>query len=105
MTGRRVLRLHLTLFLQKASIGNAPLATKELSQPLIDRYLETKELGAGAGRAWALESVMRWREVRGPNGEPSGLYKTRGAALEAIIGAVYLRHVRSSSLHPGQSAG
>ena len=32
-------------------------------------------------------------EQRGVTGQPSGLYKSRGAAVEAVVGAVYVRHV------------
>lgn len=85
--------------------------------------LETKELGANVGRVWKLEKAMRWREVvrtfsvihrgqgpklmslhlvqRGPTGEMTGLYKSRGAAVEALIGAVYSREVSLESLTLG----
>lgn len=47
--------MHLTLF----------LASEEatMSEEGVEKYCETKELGAGVGRVWELESVMRWREV------------------------------------------
>lgn len=94
--GRRVLRMHLTLFLvESRGIGEGAMTAES-----VERALETKELGAGVGRTWALERAMRWREVRAPNGEVSGLYKARGMALEALIGAVYLTHVSPSSAIP-----
>lgn len=86
--------MHLALFLSQSLAATPTLLSSHLTQPAMDRYLETKQLGASVGRAWELESIMRWREVRGLDGEPSGLYKTRGAVLEAIVGGVYLRHVR-----------
>lgn len=45
------------------------------------------------GKEWELEKVMRWREVRNAQGEASGLYKVRGAAVEGIVGAVYMQFV------------
>lgn len=93
--GRRVLRMHLTLFLSTSLASSPLLLSKFLSQNGIDKLLETKELGAGAGRAWKLEDVIRWREVNGADGLPTGLFKSRGTALEAIVGAVYLAHVSS----------
>lgn len=34
------------------------------------------------------------RAQTGANGKPTGLFKSRGCTLEAIVGAVYLKHVR-----------
>ncbi|KAI5478422.1 cell cycle arrest in response to pheromone-related protein [Pseudohyphozyma bogoriensis] len=50
------------------------------------------ELGATVGSEWKLEKAMRWREVRSPKGEFTGLFKSRGSSVEAIIGAVYMQH-------------
>jgi hypothetical protein len=55
--------------------------------------LETKTLGASVGKAWKLEEALRWREVRGPTGEMTGLWKCRGTAVEAVVGAVYTTQV------------
>jgi hypothetical protein len=115
-TGRRVLRLHLSLYLSSSLAHTPAVLSQYLSQDSLDALLETKELGAGGsvGKAWGLENVMRWREVvsiilcvqfdllltwdwsaqRAQNGEPSGLFKSRGAAVESIVGAVYFQHVR-----------
>lgn len=59
--------------------------------------------GAEVARGGAYFLVVQRGEVRadvvgmqrGVTGEPSGLYKSRGAAVEAVVGAVYVRHVSS----------
>ncbi|KAL8278167.1 hypothetical protein RQP46_009340 [Phenoliferia psychrophenolica] len=90
--GRRILRLHLTLHLNTALAPFPDLLAHYVTQESIDLLLDTRELGAGAGAALQLERALRWREVRGPDGRPTGLFKSRGCALEAVVGAVYLTH-------------
>lgn len=64
-SGRRVLRLHLALYLSSSLSHTPAVLSQYLSQDSLDALLETKELGAGGsvGKAWGLENVMRWREV------------------------------------------
>ncbi|KAK4046891.1 hypothetical protein OIV83_005787 [Microbotryomycetes sp. JL201] len=87
--GRRVLRLHLAAYLSTALVHDSYAQATYLSDESLSRILETKELGANVGRVWGLERALRWREVRGPNGEMTGLYKSRGTAVEALLGAIY----------------
>ncbi|BGP42044.1 hypothetical protein JCM10449v2_006046 [Rhodotorula kratochvilovae] len=93
--GRRALRLHLTQHLfTRLSASHPALLTQALSASSrhalsLDAILDTKNLGAGVGRAWRVEDALRWREVRGQDGEMTGLYKCRGSAVEAVVGAVY----------------
>lgn len=37
---------------------------------------------------------MRWREVKGPTGEMTGLWKVRGMGVEAVMGGVFTSQVR-----------
>ncbi|GAA5935086.1 hypothetical protein JCM3775_004698 [Rhodotorula graminis] len=103
--GRRVLRLHLTqhLFTRLSSSHPALLAqalTAPSRSPLsLDALLDTKNLGAGVGRQWGVEGALRWREVRGHDGEVTGLYKCRGSAVEAVVGAVYTTQGIDASSH------
>ncbi|GAA5823944.1 hypothetical protein JCM3770_004141 [Rhodotorula araucariae] len=93
--GRRVLRMHLTQHLfARLSASHPALLTQALSASShhalsLDAILDTKTLGAGVGRAWRVEDALRWREVRGQDGEMTGLWKCRGSAVEAVVGAVY----------------
>ncbi|GAA5899729.1 hypothetical protein JCM8208_004547 [Rhodotorula glutinis] len=103
--GRRVLRLHLTqhLFTRLSPTHPALLAqalTAPSRSPLsLDALLDTKNLGAGVGRQWGVEGALRWREVRGHDGEVTGLYKCRGSAVEAVVGAVYTTQGIDASSH------
>ncbi|GAA5882861.1 hypothetical protein JCM3774_006317 [Rhodotorula dairenensis] len=93
--GRRLLRLHLTqhLFSRLSSSDPALLSTVLTSAsqvPLsIESILDTKTLGASVGKAWRLEDALRWREVRGQDGEMTGLWKCRGTGVEGVIGMVF----------------
>ncbi|GAA5837506.1 hypothetical protein JCM11251_002124 [Rhodosporidiobolus azoricus] len=88
--GRRVLRLHLTThLLSRLSTSSPALLSSALSQSSLDILLDTKTLGASVGKAWKLEDALRWREVRGKDGEMTGLWKCRGSAVEAVVGAIY----------------
>ncbi|SGZ08488.1 BQ5605_C030g10797 [Microbotryum silenes-dioicae] len=87
--GRRVLRMHYTLHLASHLDPRSEVMHDGLRQSAIDIRFDTKQLGATIGKGWGLQSVLRWREVRGPKGDPTGLYKARGQAVEALIGAVY----------------
>lgn len=104
--GRRALRLHLTqhLFTRLSSTHPAllsqALTASSHSALSLDAILDTKTLGAGVGRAWRLEEAVRWREVRGPDGEMTGLYKCRGSAVEAVVGAVYTTQVSRAGASP-----
>jgi len=110
-TGRRALRLHLTQHLfTRLSSSHPTLLAQALSAPSrsplsLDALLDTKNLGAGVGRQWGVEGVLRWREVRGHDGEVTGLYKCRGSAVEAVIGAVYTTQVRPLSFSSASTAG
>ena len=64
----------------------------------IESILDTKTLGASVGKAWRLEEALRWREVRGQDGEMTGLWKCRGAGVEGVIGMVFTTQVSSASV-------
>lgn len=42
--------------------------------------------------AHTLTLSLLYISQRGPSGEPTGLFKSRGQAVEALVGAVYLEH-------------
>lgn len=104
-TGRRLLRLHLTQHLfSRLSSSNPALLSTVLTAPSqmplsIESILDTKTLGASVGKAWRLEEALRWREVRGQDGEMTGLWKCRGAGVEGVIGMVFTTQV-SQTLFP-----
>ncbi|GAA5824978.1 hypothetical protein JCM5353_002954 [Sporobolomyces roseus] len=88
--GRRILRLYLTLHLNsQLSASHPSLLAHAVSPRAIDALLNTKQLGATVGAAWKLEDAMRWREVKGPTGEMTGLWKVRGMGVEAVMGGVF----------------
>ncbi|POY71645.1 hypothetical protein BMF94_5340 [Rhodotorula taiwanensis] len=93
--GRRLLRLHLTQHLfSRLSSSNPALLSTVLTSPSqlplsIESILDTKTLGASVGKAWRLEEALRWREVRGQDGEMTGLWKCRGSAVEGVVGMVF----------------
>lgn len=94
LSGRRILRLYLTLHLNSELSNTHPsLLAHAVSPRAIDALLNTKQLGATVGAAWKLEDAMRWREVRGPTGEMTGLWKVRGMGVEAILGGVFTSQV------------
>ncbi|GAA5859460.1 hypothetical protein JCM8547_006834 [Rhodosporidiobolus lusitaniae] len=95
--GRRVLRLHLTTHLLTSLSSFPALLSSTLSPESLDALVDTKTLGAGIGKAWGLEDALRWREVRGQDGEMTGLWKCRGTAVEAVFGAVYTTQGISTS--------
>lgn len=98
-----MLRLHLTLFLTTALLhAPASVSSQHLSAASLDQLLETRQLGATAGKELGLENALRWREVVGANGEPTGLFKSRGSMVEALVGAVYMKHVRASPFPCGR---
>ncbi|KAF6767655.1 Ribonuclease III domain protein [Kalmanozyma brasiliensis GHG001] len=97
--GRRTLKLFTTLYLhsrlQTASKGDAVhnYINRLLESPsAVDSILSTHRLGDKVGRELGLEKVMRWTPAvtdgqLGPR--ETGLYKVRGVAVEAIVGAIY----------------
>jgi len=113
--GRRVMNAYLNMFLLSHSKGSSPSSQKAgkskstgtLSEPELDlaalseRLLDTYILGAHVGSAWELQKVMRWTPAvplsEAPNSSSppavalrsSGLYKVRGACVEAAIGGIF----------------
>ncbi|GAA6038455.1 hypothetical protein JCM8097_007660 [Rhodosporidiobolus ruineniae] len=87
--GRRVLALHLTSHLTSALSSSPALLASTLSIPSLSTLLDTKSLGASVGAVWRLEDALRWREVKDRSGHVTGLWKCRGTAVEAVVGAVY----------------
>ncbi|GAK68085.1 uncharacterized protein PAN0_038d6318 [Moesziomyces antarcticus] len=96
--GRRTLKLFTTLFLHSRLQSLAPGAARTYinhlleSASAVDAILSTHRLGDKVGRNLALESVMRWTPAvsdgqMGPR--ETGLFKVRGVAVEAIVGAIY----------------
>ena len=97
--GRRSLKLFTTLFLhsrlQTVSKGDAAhvYINRLLESPTaVDSILLTHRLGDKVGRQLGLEKVMRWTPAvsdgqLGP--KETGLFKVRGVAVEALVGAIY----------------
>ncbi len=97
--GRRTLKLFTTLYLhsrlQTASKGDAAhnYINRLLESPsAVDSILNTHRLGDKVGRDLGLEKVMRWTPAvtdgqMGPR--ETGLFKVRGVAVEALVGAIY----------------
>lgn len=97
--GRRSLKLFTTLFLhsrhQGRSKGDAAhiYISRLLESPSgVDSILNTHRLGDRIGRELGLEKVMRWTPAvshgqLGPR--ETGLFKVRGVAVEALVGAIY----------------
>ncbi|GAA5986249.1 hypothetical protein JCM10908_006474 [Rhodotorula pacifica] len=94
--GRRLLRLHLTQHLfSRLSSSNPALLSTVLTSPSqmplsLESILDTKTLGASVGKIWRLEDALRWREVRGQDGEMTGLWKCRGTGVEGVVGMVFV---------------
>ncbi|GAA6060241.1 hypothetical protein JCM10212_003481 [Sporobolomyces blumeae] len=88
--GRRVLRMYLVMHLTSRLASTHPaLLAHAVSPRAVDAVLDTKQLGATVGSAWKLERALRWREVRGPDGAMTGLWKVRGMGVESVVGGVY----------------
>ncbi|KZT41625.1 hypothetical protein SISSUDRAFT_981534 [Sistotremastrum suecicum HHB10207 ss-3] len=110
--GRRVLKAYMMIFLTSHS-DPATLEETDFHQ-LTEKLLDTYVLGEHVGSAWNLQYVMRWTPAlsdkrlstdrAGPGnrnrgraveiGEgitlrSSGLYKIRGATVEAVMGGIY----------------
>ncbi|TKY89604.1 hypothetical protein EX895_001389 [Sporisorium graminicola] len=97
--GRRTLKLFTTLFLhsrlQTTSKGDAAhdYINRLLESPTgVDSILSTHRLGDKVGKGIGLEKVMRWTPAvtdgqLGP--KETGLFKVRGVAVEALVGAIY----------------
>lgn len=113
------MQAYLRLFVLSASIPNATTsATEALRNPFslpfddVDVFCEdllnTYKLGEFVGGVWQIENIMRWTPSIVQPSESnillrsSGLFKVRGAAVEAIMGGIFHQHVsprlaRSSS--------
>lgn len=102
---------YLRLFVLSASIPNETTsATDALRNPFalpfddLDDYcddvLNTYKLGEFVGGAWQIERVMRWTPAlvepsdAGVLLRSSGLFKVRGAVVEAVVGGIFHQHVR-----------
>ncbi|KIS67900.1 mitochondrial 54S ribosomal protein mL57 [Mycosarcoma maydis] len=97
--GRRTLKLLTTLYLharlQSTTKGDAAhnYISRLLESPTgVDSILTTHRLGDKIGRELGLENVMRWTPAVsdgqvGPR--ETGLFKVRGVAVEALVGAIY----------------
>ena len=97
--GRRTLKLFTTLFLHsrlqtlsKNDAAHVYISRLLESPSAVDSILTTHRLGDKVGRALALEKVMRWTPAvtdgqLGP--KETGLFKVRGVAVEALVGAIY----------------
>jgi len=117
--GRRVMNAYLNMFLvthssvpstpaQRPRKGSAKAkANDAFPEPefdltaVIERLLDTYILGEHVGSAWELQNVMRWTPALPMSAAPtsstppllalrsSGLYKVRGACVEATIGGIF----------------
>ncbi|KAJ1034726.1 hypothetical protein NDA13_000982 [Ustilago tritici] len=97
--GRRTLKLFTTLFLhsrlQTLTKGDAAhnYISRLLESPNgVDSILTTHRLGHRVGKELGLEKIMRWTPAvsdgqLGPR--ETGLFKVRGVAVEAVVGAIY----------------
>ncbi|CAO1634919.1 unnamed protein product [Parajaminaea phylloscopi] len=108
--GRRAMHMFLALFLSRlpaSALSSSSPPASSTSTPSSDPYstlltsdnldslLETRVLGDAVGRSLKLEEVMRWTPAvsdgqTGPR--ETGLFKIRGAAVEAFVGAFYHQH-------------
>lgn len=109
--GRRAMYMFLAVFLhsriaavRSPSTSRDPLSSSSTtsasstllsSTESLEKLLHTSRLGDEVGRTLKLEEVMRWRPAisegqRGP--KETGLFKVRGVAVEALIGAIYHQH-------------
>ncbi|EJT99241.1 hypothetical protein DACRYDRAFT_82342 [Dacryopinax primogenitus] len=97
--GRRFLRANMFMFLQSAEV-HAPESKfvvppwSEEIEAASQKMLETHILGRDIGSAWELERVMRWVPIMPDSTDrerifvSSGLYKVRGATVEAVMGGI-----------------
>lgn len=120
--GRRVLHAYLMMYLSSRPDGNSPKSqvnqnTVEKSRyfpepefnlkAVTERLLDTYILGEYVGGPWDLHKIMRWTPALPMSAAPtdstpatsrkallsSGLYKVRGACVEATIGGIYHQYV------------
>ncbi|KOS15592.1 putative mitochondrial ribosomal protein [Malassezia pachydermatis] len=108
--GRRALKTYMSLFLfdilaqatrSQASSADLTYLQNILATPhSVDQLVATHRLGDHVGRAMGLEKVMRWHptvRLDGASGQQeSGLFKVRGACVEAVLGAIY--HYRGAQV-------
>jgi len=115
--GRRVMNAYMNMFLLSRSSDSTPSSQKSRKSKaklapafgelefnltaVIERLMDTYTLGEHVGPAWGLERVMRWTPALPMSEAPtsssppalalrsSGLYKVRGACVEAAIGGVF----------------
>lgn len=93
------------------SISHLPDPVNTVDQDfekICDRALHTRMLGERVGGAWKLEKAMRWapntpgHEQAGSSPEAllgdSGLFKIRGATVEAVVGGVFHQFVSLPSM-------
>ena len=115
--GRRALKTYLSLYLfnllaeasraETLPDSEVRFLQNILSSPHgVDGVLRTQVLGDHVGRALQLERVMRWhpttvcvlrltKRIDPATGtQESGLFKVRGACVEAVVGAIYHYRVR-----------
>ena len=112
LSGRRALKTYMSLFLfdilaqatrSQASSADLTYLQNILATPhSVDQLVATHRLGDHVGRAMGLEKVMRWHptvRLDGASGQQeSGLFKVRGACVEAVLGAIYHYRVCSKPL-------
>lgn len=94
--GRRALQMFLTIFLHSNARTSQRAAALLSSPDALADVLKTSRLGDKVGRTLKLEQIMRWTPAvldgqRGP--VETGLFKIRGVAVEALVGAIYHQHV------------
>ncbi|KAI3628417.1 hypothetical protein CBS14141_000120 [Malassezia furfur] len=109
--GRRALKTYLSLYLfdvlakagRAESLPEAEIRFLQniLSSPQgVDNLLRTQTLGDHVGRSLQLERVMRWhptiRVDPATGTQETGLFKVRGACVEAVMGAIY--HYRGAQV-------
>ncbi|KAJ1041802.1 hypothetical protein NDA11_000831 [Ustilago hordei] len=97
--GRRTLKLFTTLFLhsrlQTLTKGDAAhnYISRLLESPNgVDSILTTHRLGHRVGKELGLEKIMRWTPAVSDGqlgARETGLFKVRGVAVEAVVGAIY----------------
>jgi len=102
--GRRAMHCHLATFYHRHR-DLIPSTSEAFTDQGIDKALDTLRLGdtKGPGKALGLENVMRWREQVNSAGVPTGLWKARGACMEALMGAIFIQHGAAISLRFFQS--
>ncbi|WFD33383.1 hypothetical protein MCUN1_000196 [Malassezia cuniculi] len=94
--GRRAITSSLNILLYDISSGSGDAAqfarSLMVDSKRMEALLDTRSLGARAGRELGLEKVMRWQPTMLVDPEhgkqETGLYKVRGRCLEAVVGAI-----------------